>query len=64
MKKIQYEIKNKAHCKFCGHSGIPHIKMVTFKNSKEFSCSAICPKCGKWIENVPMKDVKTRKYVS
>ena len=61
MKRIQYQIKYKTLCKTCNHFAIPHIKMITFRNSKEFCAVAHCQKCGKYIENIPRKDVEIRK---
>ncbi len=61
MNKIQYKIKNKMECKNCNHNGFPYIRMIIFKNSEKFSASAFCQKCGKWIDNVNMEDVRVIK---
>jgi len=61
MKRIQYKIDIKMQCKNCGHEGFPYIKMITFKTSNKFSAAAHCQRCGKWIENVRKKDIKTIK---
>ena len=61
MKRIQYQIKYKTLCKTCNHFAIPFIKMIIFKNSKDFVVAAYCQKCGKYIENIPRKDVKIKE---
>ncbi len=61
MEIIQYQIRDKSHCKVCKFFGIPFIKMIVFKTSEEFTCAAYCPRCGKYIENVKKEDVKVIK---
>ncbi len=60
MKIIQYQIKDKSHCKACNFSGIPFIKMITFRTSEDFVCAAYCPRCDRYIENVRKQDVIIR----
>ena len=61
MKRIQYQIKDKILCKRCNHFAIPFIKTITFKNSKSFVVAAYCQKCGKYIENIPRKDIEIKE---
>ncbi len=59
--KIQYQIKYRILCKGCNHFAIPFIKMIIFRNSKDFVVAAYCQKCSRYIENIPRKDIETRK---
>jgi len=60
--KLSYSTKLKMKCKrkYCGFEGIPTLKMIVFKNSKHFSCTAECRKCGSYIDNISMKDVQVK----
>jgi len=60
MKKIQYQIKYKIKCPTCGHLGFPYIKMITFKNSDNFTCAAYCRKCDRYIDNIPKTNVQVK----
>ena len=57
MKKIHYQTKHKILCKFCRTTGEPYIRMIRFKNSKEYLCAAYCRKCNQFIENVPRASI-------
>ena len=61
MKKINYQTEKKLQCKSCKHVGWPFIKMITFHNSEDFLVAAHCRKCGKYIDNVPRKNIKIMK---
>jgi len=61
MNSIQYKIKPKKKCRACNWEGIPYVKMVIFKNTESYSCAAYCPKCGKYIENVPKSEMQKEK---
>jgi len=61
--KYSYKTNKKLTCrqKICKFVGIPNIKIIRFKNSKDFSVSAYCWKCNSYIENIPMQDVQVKK---
>ena len=61
MKRIQYKIKHKIHCQYCKCLVVPYVKIIQFRNSKEFICAAHCPKCDRYIENVPKEYIKIKK---
>ncbi len=58
MIKPPYRIKHKISCKDCGCLVAPHIKKAKFRGSKAFLYAAYCPRCGKYMENIPEIELK------